>query len=207
MTNHFVHEARVHRPTTYSAGLSCSSWRQRARHRRLYDENRSASVTRSLPCFPKEKRSAANSLSGWFELAGMSTTRHDARPNIWRLVCTSASHSSVPGITPTIMHFATCGIRCAMPRPTTPRRPDCDIRRTRESLWAPRVTTHAERRRTRGQYCDSVPSARARRSAYVIASEPTDRKTKQNTASVPTSASTARSGAPSIVTCLTARNP
>ena len=205
MTNHFVYEARVppthdvlRQPvlqfvaTTYSSPTLIRRDSIRVRHAIAHvfpegETKRGQSIVRLV-------RAGKN--------AGPASRR---ATNIWRSVCACASETSVPDVTPTTVHFARCGVRCAAPRSTARRRPNCDIRRTHdESLATPRRN---ERRRTGSQYCDSVPSARARRSAYVMASEPIVRNAKQNTASVPTSAKTARNGAPSIVTCRTARNP
>jgi len=127
----------------------------------------------------------------------------DLRVYIWPPYCASVARTSVSPVTAEPANFATCGIRCTMPRWGAPHLVTCDMRRRRRASRG--LPTRATGRRP--QYCDNVPSARARRSACAIASDPISRKVRQNTPSTPTSPSTARSGASSIVIRRTARSP
>jgi len=104
-------------PTYDLLRQSCSSWRQRARHRRSYDENQPASVTRIAHLFPERETKRGQSIvrlvtaggnAGPYESTGPASGDHTARTSSARLCLRSHQRLCI------LRHAA---FPCTMPRP------------------------------------------------------------------------------------------
>ena len=130
MTFHCQTKLSYHRQYDLLRQPVLHSWRhQSARHRRVYDENRTASVTHCFHVFPERETKRGQSIVRLGAAGGNVVPYNFFWLDIWRPYCACVKRASVPPVTRSTMHFARCGIRCTMPRCSAPRAVNCDMRR------------------------------------------------------------------------------